>query len=145
MPSRESRWGWIACSFLSALLSTLLFALIAHFALHQAMARGRVQIKVIEALQFPDSLQAGFTERALAIEGMQHDALQQVTQGQIVVVGEGAQHLQKPFLHAHASLHPLNRVFRMGSVSASQVCYHGTRVTNAVSLVNIKLATNAKE
>src|SRR5690348_14973615 len=131
MPSGESRWGWIACSFLSALLSTLLFALIAHFALYQAMARGRVQIKVIEAFQFLDSLQAGFTERALAIEGMQHDALQQITQGQIVVVGEGSQDFQKPLLHAHAGLHPLNRVFRIGNTYASHMVptYLDTKVT----------------
>ena len=41
----------------------------------------------------------------LAVEGMQHDAFEQVAKGQIVEIGERLQHLQQPLLHAYAGLH----------------------------------------
>ena len=52
----------------------------------QSMAGTSVQIKPVELLQIPDAPQGHLAEWGLAVEGMQHDALQQVSQGQVVIV-----------------------------------------------------------
>jgi hypothetical protein len=39
---------------------------------------------------------------------MQHDAFQQVAQGQIVKFGQGLEHFEEPLLDAHAGLHSLH-------------------------------------
>src|SRR5215470_18096623 len=43
-------------------------------------------------------------EGRLALEGVQHDALQQITEGHVELGGECLQHLEQPALEAHAGL-----------------------------------------
>src|SRR5262245_37078968 len=43
-------------------------------------------------------------ERRLALEGVQHDALEQIAEGHVELGGECLQHLEQPALEAHAGL-----------------------------------------
>ena len=51
---------------------------------------------------------------------MQHDPFKQVTEGHVVVFGEGLEDFQQAFFHAHAGLHALD--FQAGFIN------HGTNV-----------------
>ena len=72
----------------------------------------------VESVDLPeplDDLHGGIVERRLLLEGVQHDALKQVAQRQVEVLGESLEDLQQPALHPDATLHTLN-------------WYHGTMV-----------------
>ena len=72
----------------------------------------------LESVDLPeplDDLHGGIVERGLLLEGVQHDALNQVAQRQVEVLGEPLENLQQLALHPDAGLHTLN-------------WYHGTMV-----------------
>src|SRR5512146_3554077 len=77
--------------------------------LRQLVARRGTEVQTIEALQLPDPLQRRLVEGALSLEGVQHDALEQIAQGHVVVLGQRLEHLDQPLLHAHARLDALAR------------------------------------
>src|SRR6266702_1496633 len=52
--------------------------------------------------------QRGRLEGTLPLEGVQHDALDQVAEGHIVQLSQGFQHLEDPLLEAHPRLHTLH-------------------------------------
>src|SRR5579863_5947686 len=79
----------------------------------QPMARARIQIKLVKSLQLLNPFQRCWTEWSLAVEGMQHNALQQIAKGHVVVLGKSLEHFEKPLLHAHPGLHPFDQQFRI--------------------------------
>src|SRR5262245_8879558 len=74
----------------------------------EAMAGARVQLETDDALQLRDPATRLLAKGRLAVEGVEHDPLEQVAQGDVVVVGEGLQHLQQALLEAHPCLHPFD-------------------------------------
>ena len=78
------------------------------------MAGAGVEFEAIKLLQLCDAGQGLLLEGAFAIEGMEHDALKQVTQGEIAILGKGFQHLQQPLLDAYAGLHSFDEQFAIG-------------------------------
>ena len=70
-----------------------------------------IQIESVEFFQFPDAPQTALAEGALSIKDVQNDALHEVAESEIVVIGKGPQHFQEPLFHADARLHTLDRVF----------------------------------
>jgi hypothetical protein len=74
----------------------------------QAVARLRVQVKLVKPLQLSNSFKRTGAERRFPIECVQHNALKNVAQRHIVIFGERLKHLQDPLLHANPGLHPLD-------------------------------------
>src|SRR5215469_16774767 len=62
------------------------------------------EVEPVDRLQRFHLAQRRCREGRLALEGMQHDALQQVAEGHIELGGERLQHLEQPGLEAHAGL-----------------------------------------
>src|ERR1700675_4124941 len=52
------------------------------------------------------------TEGSLAVEGVEHYAFEQVTQGHVVIFGEGLENFEKTFFHADAGLNALDKELR---------------------------------
>src|ERR1700675_1210819 len=52
------------------------------------------------------------TEGSLAVEGVEHYAFEQVTQGHVVIFGEGLENFAKTFFHAAAGLNALDKELR---------------------------------
>lgn len=84
----------------------------------QLVAVAGGQVESVDLLELLDDLDGGVVEGGLVLEGVQHDALQQVTEGQVEVLGEALEDLQQPALHADAGLDTL-------------YCYHGNMVHQA--------------
>src|SRR5215471_8492324 len=62
------------------------------------------EIELIDPLERLDLAQGRGRERRLALEGVQHDALEQIAEGQIELGGERLQDLEQAALEAHAGL-----------------------------------------
>src|SRR5208282_1417476 len=75
-------------------------------ALHlgQAVAGAGIEIEGVELLQVMNAFERFWLERSLAVEGVQHDAFEQVAQGHVVVLGESLKNFEEAFLHPDASL-----------------------------------------
>src|SRR6201996_3996632 len=69
-------------------------AMPASSALPQLMAVLCAQRQPIEAAELLDILERLRRKRRLALEGMQHDALQQIAQAHVLLLRDGLQHLQ---------------------------------------------------
>src|SRR5579864_9610481 len=67
-----------------------------------------VKIEVIELLQLAYPFQRDCIEWGLAVENMQHDALQDVAQRHVVVLGKPLQNFQDSFFDPHSGLHALD-------------------------------------
>jgi Raf kinase inhibitor-like YbhB/YbcL family protein len=72
------------------------------------MAGAEVEVEAVELLQFLDALARGFLERRLAVECVQHDAFEQVAEGQIVKFRQSLEDSEEPLLDAHSGLHALD-------------------------------------
>ena len=77
-------------------------------ALGQLVAVGGGQIEVVDRFQLANNLEGFFAERAGSLEGMQDDALEQVAQRHLVVLGERFQDFHDPLFQAHARLDTLD-------------------------------------
>jgi hypothetical protein len=75
------------------------------------MAGPGIETQTVELLQLFDALQAVLAKRTFAVEGVQDDALQQIAQSYIVIVGKGPQHFQEPLFHADTRLYPFHDLF----------------------------------
>src|SRR5579859_3481644 len=64
------------------------------------------EVEPVDGLQRPDLLQRSGRERRPVIEGVQHDALEQIADRQIELGGECLQHFEQVALEAHARLGP---------------------------------------
>jgi hypothetical protein len=89
------------------------------------------QVESVDLLEPLDDLHGFVVEGGLLLEGVQHDALEQVAQRQVEVLGEPFEDLQQAALHPDAGLHPLN-------------CYHGTMVHQGLK-VCLDRAAHASE
>ena len=58
-----------------------------HAELDQAMACRGVEIEVVELLEVSDALERGHAEGAFAIEGVEHDAFEEVAEREVMVLG----------------------------------------------------------
>src|SRR6266566_10099781 len=72
------------------------------------MARTGVKFQAVKLLQLFNSTERHQIERALAVEGMEHNSLQQIAQSEIVIFGERLEHFQQPLLDPDAGLHTLH-------------------------------------
>src|ERR1700751_4107516 len=72
--------------------------------LPQLMAVLGTQCEPVENPELLDVLERLRRERRLALEGVQHDALQQIAQTHILLLRNGLQHLQHPLLESEAGL-----------------------------------------
>src|ERR1700751_3782582 len=72
------------------------------------MAGTGVKIEVVELLQLAYAFQRGSAEWGLAVESMQHDALQDVAQRHVVVLGKPLQNFEDSFFNPHSGLHALD-------------------------------------
>lgn len=66
-------------------------------------------------------------ERSLAVKDVEHDALEQVAQGHIVIFRQGLENLEEALLHADAGLDALDHELRFGSHSINVPWYMDTR------------------
>src|ERR1700724_2842532 len=62
----------------------------------------------IKTAELLDVLERLRRERSFAFEGVEHDALQQITQAHVLLLGHRLQHLQHAFLQPHARLNALH-------------------------------------
>src|SRR5437016_11083015 len=83
----------------SSAASTLIFA-----RLTQLVRVLRGQVEPVHRTQCPDLAQSGRRERRLALESVQHDALEQIAEREVELGRERLQHLEQPALEAHAGL-----------------------------------------
>src|SRR5712692_1294846 len=72
------------------------------------MACARIEVKTVKLLQLLYSLQRCLIEGTFAIEGVEHNALQEITEGEVVVLREGLQYFQQALFHPNPSLYPLD-------------------------------------
>src|SRR5690606_10798263 len=70
---------------------------------HPVRIRGG-QVEPVEFLHRGDAFQRFGRERRLALEAVQHDALEQVAEGHVLVLGQRLEHLEHPLLDADAGL-----------------------------------------
>src|SRR6266566_5135652 len=72
----------------------------------------------VNFLELPDPLERLFTEWSFVLKSMQHNSLQQVAQGNIVIFSNPFENLHHSLLHPHSTLNTLNRkcgFFRSGT------------------------------
>src|SRR5260370_12153501 len=96
--------------------------------LGQAVAGAGIEIEGIELAQVLNALERGGAEGSFAVEGVQHNAFQQVAQGHVVVLGERLEHFEDAFFHAYAGLDAFD--LELG------FCYHGTNVSQYIDSNN---------
>ena len=86
----------------------------------ETVAGAGIEIEGVELLQVTNASERFWLERSLAVEGVQNDAFEQVTQGHVVILGESLKNFEEPFFHADAGLDALDEKLWFGS--------HGTNV-----------------
>src|SRR5215468_3368227 len=72
--------------------------------LRELMAGTRIKVESVKPLQFLDAFERYSVERRFAVEGVQHNAFEQVAQRHIVIFGEPLQHFEDALLHPDARL-----------------------------------------
>jgi hypothetical protein len=72
------------------------------------MAYRGVKVEVVELLEIADTPERWWSESAFSIKSMKDNALEEVAEGEVMVLGEGFQHLQDTFLHPNAGLDSLD-------------------------------------
>jgi Raf kinase inhibitor-like YbhB/YbcL family protein len=72
------------------------------------VAGAEIEIEAVKLLQFLDALARRLLERRSAVKSVQHDAFEQVAEGQIVKFGQGFEHLEEALLDAHSRLDSFN-------------------------------------
>src|SRR5437867_6677202 len=82
--------------------------------LDQLMACCRIQVEVIELFQIANTGERLGLEGTLAIEGVEDDSLEQVSEAHVVVFRQAFQHLYQALFHPHASLNALNNLRFIG-------------------------------
>src|SRR5437773_5698010 len=76
--------------------------------LDQLMACCRIQVEVIELFQIANTGKRLGLEGTLAIEGVENDSLEQVSEAHVMVFRQAFQDLYEALFHPHASLNALN-------------------------------------
>src|SRR5580693_4848681 len=70
----------------------------------QPVTGAGIEVKIVKPLQFLYAFERGCAEWRLAVKGMEHNALQEIAEGHVVVFGKALQNLEKTFLDAYAGL-----------------------------------------
>src|SRR5215469_15021733 len=79
-------------------------------------------IHPVDVFQLSNLTQRFLVKRGMALKSVENNALQQITQRQVMVLGQALEDLDHAFLHPHSNLDPLN-----GSVARSVfVCVHAS-------------------
>jgi hypothetical protein len=94
--------------------------------LDELVACCRIQVEVIELFQIANTGKRLGLEGALAIEGVENDSLEQVSEAHVVVFRQAFQDLYEALLHPHASLNTLNHL------RVVRPWYHCTMVQTAI-------------
>lgn len=68
-----------------------------------------VEREAEDALQFLHAGKRFPTERGFALEGVQDHALEEITQGHVVIVGQRLEDLEHSFFEPNASLDPIDQ------------------------------------
>jgi len=100
------------------------------------MACRGVKVEVIEPLEIADALERWWNESAFSIKSMKDDALEEVAEGEVMVLGKRFQHFEDAFFHSDAGLDSLDLQLRFGE----EVACHGypcTRVHRYLSTVGL--------
>jgi len=74
-----------------------------------------------------NTLEIRRAEGSLAVEGVEHDAFEQVPQGHVVIFREGLENFKEAFFHADASLDAFDEELRFIN--------HGTKVPQYINSV----------
>jgi hypothetical protein len=72
------------------------------------MARAGIQVEAVEFFQILYALEAFRAKGAFPIEGVKHNALEQIAKRHIAILTKGFKDLQDPLFHANAGLHAFN-------------------------------------
>ncbi len=78
----------------------------------EAVAGAGVEIEGVEFFQVVNALERGRTKGSLAVEGVEHDAFEQIAQGHVVIFGEGFEDFEQAFFHADAGLYTFDEKLR---------------------------------
>src|ERR1700751_2297687 len=65
---------------------------------------------MVNLLKLGNTLQALRPKRAFALEGVQYDSLNQITECQVVILRQRFHHLEQPLLNAYSGLYPLHHI-----------------------------------
>ena len=79
-----------------------------HADLDEAMACREVEVEVIELLEIADTLERWWSESAFSIKSMKDDALEEVAEGEVMVLGKSFQHFEDAFFHSDTGLDSLD-------------------------------------
>src|SRR6266446_960448 len=77
--------------------------------LGKPMACAHTVVHAVDLLELRDTLQRVLIKGNFALESMQRDPFEQVTQGNVVVFCESFEHLDHSFFHSYADLYALDR------------------------------------
>src|ERR1035437_4051338 len=84
------------------------------------MAGARVKVQFVKLFQLANAFQRRRAERRLTVKGVQHDALEQVSQRHVVILGKRLQNLEDSLFDAHPGLHAFNQ--KLGIVRHAYQC-----------------------
>src|ERR1039457_3771466 len=115
---RSERFWFLRNPWSSLVLICLLFFVGAFargfcFDFLQPVAGAGVEIEGIELFQLANAFQRGWTEWGLAVESVEHDALEDVSERHVVVLGKGFENFENSLFDAHAGLHALDQELGM--------------------------------
>jgi hypothetical protein len=75
------------------------------FDFFQAVAGAGVEVEFIEFLQLADALEGCGAERGFAVEGVENDAFEDVSEGHVVIFSEGFEDFEDALFNADAGLY----------------------------------------
>jgi hypothetical protein len=73
------------------------------------MTRAGVKLQTVKRFEFLNSVERRLIERTLAVKGMKHNSIQQISERHVVILGERFEYLQQPLLDTDAGLDSLDR------------------------------------
>jgi hypothetical protein len=76
--------------------------------LGEAMARRGAEVEVVKPFQVADTFERLAAERRFPVEGVEHDAFEEVAESEVMVLGEGFEHLEDALFDAYAGLYALD-------------------------------------
>src|SRR5208283_4368079 len=92
----------------------------------EPVAGAGVQLKTVELFQVLYSRQGCGAEGTFAVEGMENNSFQQITEGHVEVLGQAFKHFQDALLHPHTGLHAFDE--KLLNLVSNSVTYHGNNV-----------------
>src|SRR5579875_212168 len=111
--ARCSRKGAVEAEYICSplpinIISSMFNHLLGGLLLFELVARAGAIVHTIDIFQLRDTTEGFFIERRNVLEGVQDDAFEQISQGNIVVFSKRFQHFEHALLHPHADLYALD-------------------------------------